>query len=116
MNDFIVTTACQGRCIHPGSKMTFKSTHKKVLVDRKPVLISMTDQFSDNIDITGCSCFVSSVHHPCVSSKWIRSTNKVLADKNRILIGTISGNCFAADKAFQSQAFVTSIQRKVKGC
>ena len=115
MNEFIVTTACQGKCIHPGSTMIFKSTNNNVLINRKPLLISTTDQFSDNINIAGCSFFVGSTHHPCVSSKWIKSTNKILSNHKRILIGVNSGNCFAEDKALQSRAFITSIQKKVKG-
>ncbi len=118
MNDFLISTSCQGNCVHPGSILTFKSTNKKVLVEKNPLLISLENQFSDDISVINCNFKIGSTPHPCKTAKWLKVSTKILTNNIQLLLGTRSGVCFADDKVLQSQAFVKSIslQKKVRGC
>ena len=117
MSNFLISTSCQANCIHSGSFMIFKSTNKKVLVEKMPLLIRLDNPFSDDIDIMGCSLTIVGSPHPCLTTKWMRVTAKVLTNNKPFLIDPDSGMCYAGGPNSQSQAFVKagSFQKKVKG-
>jgi hypothetical protein len=96
-------------CPH-GGQISAITTNTRVFVDHQPV-VTQNDFFT----VLGCTFSLPSGPHPCILTKWIVPSTRLLVNGRPVVLQNSIGMCQSADQSPQGPPNVISTQTRVKG-
>ncbi len=82
----------------------------RVFVNGQPAVTQ-----SDTFLVAGCVFNISSLPHPCVSSRWLSSSLRIKVNGQPVLLNNSVGMCLSADQSPQGPPNIIVAQLRVKG-
>lgn len=103
----VLHTGATANCPH-GGPLNIIAASPRVQVSGMPVAV-LTDQGV----VAGCAFMVGQKPQPCVTTKWILASTRVLAGGSPVLINPLTALCFSADQIPAGPPIIAGSQTRV---